>query len=235
MRIQPWSALAALSLLCACGRAPDRDGDGLTDAAEEELGTDPRSADSDGDGFEDLEELSAGGDPLLCWSVPQGWPDCRVQGEDIEGEGFAQGDVVPDAPLVEADGSTLSLRHFSTMVVVIDLSAGWCGPCQQTTPRMQALADSYDESDGVAVVQVMVAGWNQGSLSDGFLEQWRDMFSLSIPVTAPVPGESDLEQALLDAGTYTGSVPSFLVLSRDQELIYVGSESGVAAAVEAAL
>jgi hypothetical protein len=41
----------------------DTDGDGLTDAAEQQLGADPRRADSDNDGLSDAEEVSLSTDP----------------------------------------------------------------------------------------------------------------------------------------------------------------------------
>ncbi len=43
----------------------DSDGDGLTDAFEDMLGTDPNNADTDGDGVNDKEEVEAGTDPLV--------------------------------------------------------------------------------------------------------------------------------------------------------------------------
>ena len=42
----------------------DLDGDGLTNAEEAELGTNPKKADTDGDGYNDGEEVEAGFDPL---------------------------------------------------------------------------------------------------------------------------------------------------------------------------
>lgn len=43
----------------------DSDHDGLTDAQELALGTNPHFIDSDGDGHSDLEELQAGQSPLV--------------------------------------------------------------------------------------------------------------------------------------------------------------------------
>lgn len=43
---------------------PDDDGDSLSDAEEQSLGTDPRSPDTDGDGVEDRTEVDQGTDPL---------------------------------------------------------------------------------------------------------------------------------------------------------------------------
>jgi lipoprotein-anchoring transpeptidase ErfK/SrfK len=45
--------------------APDHDKDGLSDAMEWELGTDPNKSDTDGDGFADGEEVASGYNPLL--------------------------------------------------------------------------------------------------------------------------------------------------------------------------
>lgn len=45
------------------GEPGDRDGDGLTDAEEVELGTNPGDADSDNDGISDGDEIAAGSDP----------------------------------------------------------------------------------------------------------------------------------------------------------------------------
>lgn len=50
----------------------DSDSDGLTDAEEAELGTDPNNHDTDGDGYFDLGEVNFGSDPLDPASVPTG-------------------------------------------------------------------------------------------------------------------------------------------------------------------
>jgi hypothetical protein len=49
----------------ACAPAVDSDGDGLTDAEEASLGTDPHDPDSDGGGVNDGDEVANGTDPLL--------------------------------------------------------------------------------------------------------------------------------------------------------------------------
>lgn len=55
------------------GEAPlDTDGDGLSDAEETNLGTDPNLADTDGDGYDDGFEVDAGTDPVNANSHPEG-------------------------------------------------------------------------------------------------------------------------------------------------------------------
>ncbi|MBX2800223.1 MAG: thrombospondin type 3 repeat-containing protein [Myxococcales bacterium] len=73
----------------------DRDGDGLTDADEEDLyGTDPLLADTDGDGLRDDVELNVyGTDPLLFDTDGGGLPD----GYEI-GAGLDPSDALDDEP-----------------------------------------------------------------------------------------------------------------------------------------
>lgn len=80
----------------------DTDSDGLTDATEQQLGTDPLKADTDGDGINDKQELDAGFDPLTvggkldsdrdglsdpdekCWGTD-------LRNPDTDGDGYLDG------------------------------------------------------------------------------------------------------------------------------------------------
>ena len=70
-----WLALA-LTVACDSGDGKDddevidSDGDGLTDAEEADLGTDPQDDDSDDDGYGDGEEHDAGTNPNQAYSHP---------------------------------------------------------------------------------------------------------------------------------------------------------------------
>lgn len=61
--------------------AVDSDEDGLTDAEEAELGTDPNNADTDGDGLPDGAEVDLGSDPTLA---------------DTDGDGYTDADEVDE-------------------------------------------------------------------------------------------------------------------------------------------
>ena len=65
----------------------DSDGDGLPDALEKEIGTDPEAADTDGDGLSDYEEVFlTGSDPLNLSSVQAGVSDADA---DSDGDGIS--------------------------------------------------------------------------------------------------------------------------------------------------
>jgi len=57
------SVISTSALITVSGGANDADGDGLSDAEEQTLGTSSSSADTDGDGVSDLEEVKAGRNP----------------------------------------------------------------------------------------------------------------------------------------------------------------------------
>ena len=65
----------------------DSDGDGLTDAKEKELGTDPNKADTDGDGINDGDEVSGEGNKF------DGTPTDPLN-PDTDGDGINDGDEV---------------------------------------------------------------------------------------------------------------------------------------------
>ena len=55
-------------------QSSDLDSDGLTDAQEQALGTDPTNSDSDGDTVSDGDEVSNGTDPMV-YDLPNGNPN----------------------------------------------------------------------------------------------------------------------------------------------------------------
>jgi thiol-disulfide isomerase/thioredoxin len=129
-------------LLCfaACASADpdlDSDGDGLTDAIEAELGTDPALSDSDGDGYEDGDEQQAGSDPTDPDDViyTGGWPynsskdDLADPGWDPSAE---EGSVVPRYTAVDQYGDQVELWDFGghDRPVVLDMGTIWCAPCK---------------------------------------------------------------------------------------------------------
>ena len=104
----------------------DSDGDGLTDADEDELGTDADAADSDGDGTEDGEEVEQNTDPLDEDSHPfeGGWPVSACNGE-LEGEGYAKGDISTDWSMKDQFGEEVNLHAFCDNVVYVVFAAFW--------------------------------------------------------------------------------------------------------------
>ncbi|TNE90170.1 MAG: redoxin domain-containing protein [Deltaproteobacteria bacterium] len=228
-------ALSAVLTLAACGSANgDNDGDGLTNAQEEEYGTNPDLADSDGDGLNDLGEIGMGTDPLLAdsdgdgiddgeefelsdpldmYSWPPGlWPDFSPNLTPGT-EGVRIGDQIPNLTVFDQFGNQVQLHQFAGMVILLDYSAGWCGPCRQLagTAQEEYLAR---RDQGFMTIHLMTDTTTRGQEPDqAFLQAWAGEFGLTFPVIRE-PGNESLYD-MYYAGTWGGGVPYQVVLDRN--------------------
>ncbi|MDP6935652.1 MAG: hypothetical protein QGG40_22220, partial [Myxococcota bacterium] len=139
---------------------------GLTDYEEVvTYGSDPNDTDTDDDGYSDFEESHAGTDPLDGASViyTGGWPynpgkesigdpsfDADNDGE-IDAGGL--GDTVPRLIAMDQFGEEMDLYDLAGqgVPVAMDLSTGWCAPCQAVASWLEGSGDIsdyvwYDES-----------------------------------------------------------------------------------------
>jgi uncharacterized repeat protein (TIGR01451 family)/uncharacterized protein (TIGR03382 family) len=89
---------------CVPGMDCDADNDGLTDAEEKTLGTDPNKADSDGDGIDDKTETTpiGGGTPTKVDTDGDGKIDALDT--DSDGDGLLDKDEAPGGKPVDSDG-----------------------------------------------------------------------------------------------------------------------------------
>ena len=63
------------------------------------------------------------------------------------------GKKVPELLLVTFDKKTINLRNFESKIVLLDFWEYWCGPCIQSLPKIQSLANSYS-SKGLLTIGI---------------------------------------------------------------------------------
>ena len=203
----------------------DTDGDGLTDDEEAELGLDPALADTDGDGWDDLAERDAGTDALACNSVPEGWGDCRSKAPSLDGTGWGEDEIMPNWSAWDQFGETVELYQFYGSVVVLDFSAGWCGPCVSAAPDMEDLYQEYKD-DGLVMLTIMIDDNSyDGVVNDEeFGAEWAEDHDLTFPILIDDShdyqgtGMAEVYYQLAVLGYITG-IPSFVVLDREMNAV----------------
>jgi hypothetical protein len=126
----------------------DPDGDGVTDAAEAELGTDPADADSDDDGMSDGDEVRFGFDPLDPDSdgYEGGWPMQDATTKDEVADAGGAGEQFPRLRLLDQFGDEVDLYDYARqgMQVVVEVGAAWCGPCREGAAFLAGDSDASE-------------------------------------------------------------------------------------------
>lgn len=178
----------------------DSDGDGHTDAAENDAGTDPE------DGF--------------SWPTgPCSWPDFRDEAADdgVVGTGWGFDEIMPSFETIDQCGDPFDLYRYYGFVVLIDISAGWCVPCRALAEDIEAHYQS-DRAKGFTVLYVMIDGDIQDEgTTDAFLNEWVDQYGISFPVTRE-QARGDVTTPLRTARTMQDGIPNLILLDRDMRI-----------------
>lgn len=197
----------------------DPDEDGLTNAFEESIRTDPELADTDGDGYSDAEEY-------LTYFSPRNEEDFPYEGEYPRGplmsqadwesyteeSDWIQGAISSGWKVTDQHGAEIKLKRFFGSVILIDVAAEWCGPCRTAAVTLE---EEYDQrkDDGFVVIQLLLDGYQMGDRSpDG--DRWRDDFGLTLPVIED--GDAHAAQHYVPAGSF--AIPNFTVIDREHKI-----------------
>ncbi len=161
----------------------DTDDDGIPDGDERNGGTDPRSADPNGDGDSDAEELDAGTDPNDASSKPYigGWPvdDCR---DELIGQAPSSnrvGSVVEEFQLTDQHGETIRLYDFCDHAVFIVVNTEWCGACELYRDDQADLWNAHHAA-GLMVLDILIEDSNGEPPSRATLEDWADGYPFAV-------------------------------------------------------
>ena len=208
----------------------DSDDDGLLDGDEVSThGTDPTKADTDGEGFGDGDEVDHGSDPTDWMSYPRGngitqWPDNtgRVDGS-VASPGWDLGKQVPDFTFTDQYGNDGNFYQFYGHVVLVDFSAGWCGPCRTVAAKAQSVYDKHADK-GFLTFHMMIDdnAYGGGVTDPGFLSEWAGQYGLTFPVVSD-PDDAAFA-GVSRTSLYQGGIPFMVLL--DQDLVVVQGETG---------
>ena len=154
----------------------DDDGDGFTNAEEEELGTDPNSRYS--------RPYTGGYNVGVCDELPAatGPTGTGENANGVQWAAYQEGDVAENWTMVDQHGEEVDLYSFCGKHVMLAVSAGWCGPCRSLAGEMQAMQDQYRDQD-VQIIEVITDN-NAYEQPDGnFVSQWANQYGFEdIPV-----------------------------------------------------
>ncbi|HYQ88253.1 MAG TPA: TlpA disulfide reductase family protein [Candidatus Binatia bacterium] len=91
---------------------------------------------------------------LILGGLPAACAAARAPVRDPWGNPLVRaGDPVPDLPIRDLDGGTLSLSDLGGRVVLLSFWVSWCGECHDQAPLVQQLFDAY-RTRGLRIVGI---------------------------------------------------------------------------------
>lgn len=180
----------------------DTDGDGLSDAQEIALGTNPNNADTDGDGIQDKAEVDNGLNPL----------DATDAAQDLDNDGLSNVDEInagSDIRVIDTDGDGLTdaeeVNSYGTNPASTDSDNDGLSDSFEISNGLDPLVAVFDvDGDGVSNSDELVAGTNplnSDSDSDGLTDGEEINTHNTDPLVADTDGDGLLDgQEINDFG-----------------------------------
>ena len=124
-----------------------------------------------------------------------------------KGTGGAVGDTAPDFTALDQNGQTVSLYSYRGKVVLINISADWCGACRVEAPQLEALYQKYKDQ-GFQALTILV---------DGSAANWASTYKVTHPVI------EDKSRSISNPYA-TGWFPTQVILDRTMIIRYKEGE-----------
>ena len=171
------------------------------------------------------------GSEVWNWSSPTNDWVTADPPEGLEGQGWREGEIVPDAWFFDQSGNDVALWQFYGQVIALDISTIWCSPCRELAAHVDETWQDYRDQGFMYVT--LLGEDTQGDVPDtGELTTWATDYGITAPVLADPDHHS---YDIVPDGTY----PRVVVVGRDlrvvEEEVYPVDDANIRAAIESAL
>lgn len=157
------------------------------------------------------------GAALLAWttlpSVADTPASVPTSGSSSRGARLQPGDVAPAFTVTGPQGQSIHLSDFKGKVVVVDVSATWCGPCQSAMPNNDRVYRKYAD-EGVVLLGVTADDSKRNY--DGWVRRNTDKYKFTM--TFDPAGREGWKESVFNTAYHVTGFPTMFVIGRDGKI-----------------
>ena len=206
------------------GPEDDPDGDGHTNAEEQDAGTNPN--------YEYSHPYTGDYRVGYCSKRPDPTGPTKAQTYS-DGDGFSydywsyqQGDVAENFTMVDQHGEAVDLYSFCGTHVMLVVASGWCVPCQLEAAELQNIADQYPTAQ---ILQIVSQDADYNTPSPTYISQWANAFGFeNVAALGPLASPTSYDEIFAAPDLQfedDGLIPTIYHLN--EELKVVSADQGI--------
>jgi peroxiredoxin len=137
------------------------------------------------------------------------------------GRWLTAGEVAPDFTVTGPKGEMIKLADLKGKIVVVDISATWCGPCQAAMPNNDRIYRKY-ATQGVVLLGVTADDTREAY--DGWIKRNAEKYAFRMAFDPA--GKDGWERSVFNTAYHVTGFPTMFVIGRDGKITETVSGGG---------